>query len=154
MKYLIILLSLSLFSCSSLNRITGEEQNSGSYASSETGKLSSLSKGVILSIKKVKLSGSKGLGTALGTALGGLAGQSSTDKKYNQEAATAVAGLLGAVIGSKLEEGITAEDGYEFIIDTKEGAKVLVEKTRGDFQVGDKVYIIYGEKVRLTKSNF
>lgn len=154
MKYLIIALSILASSCTSLDRLTKEDQSSSSYSINETGKLSSISKGVILSIKKVKLSGSKGLGTTLGAVLGGLAGKSTTDKTNNQEIATVLAGLAGSIIGSKAEEYITADVGYEFIIDTKDGAKIFVDSTKGDFRVGDSVYIIYGDKVRITKSNF
>lgn len=154
MKYFIIALSIFISSCTSLDRFTKEEQNSSAYSTNETGKLSSISKGVILSIKKVELSGSKGLGTTLGAVLGGLAGRSTTDKANNQEIATVLAGLAGSIIGSTAEKYITQDFGYEFIIDTKDGAKVFVDSTKGDFRVGDSVYIIYGDKVRITKSNF
>jgi outer membrane lipoprotein SlyB len=151
MKYLLVFLAITLSSCSSLDNILKEEQNSDSYSKTETGKLSSIAEGVVLSIKKVKLSGSKGLGTGLGAVIGGLAGSATTDKKYNKDMATALGVLVGSVIAGKTEEAITSDYGYEFIIDTKDGAKVLIEKARGELEVGDEIYIIYGDKVRLTK---
>jgi outer membrane lipoprotein SlyB len=154
MKYLLVFLTIALSSCSSLDNIIKEDKNSGAYSNSETGGLSSVEKGILLSIKKVKISGSKGLGTGLGAVIGGLAGSSTTDKKYNKEIVTAIGALVGSVVSGKVEEFSTQDYGYEFIIDTKDGAKVLIDESRGDFNVGDKVYIIYGDKVRITKQVF
>jgi outer membrane lipoprotein SlyB len=65
----IVLLALSvifLSSCqSSMNRFTQDERGANTYSSIETGKLSSVLEGRIISIKPIKLSGSKVLGSGV-----------------------------------------------------------------------------------------
>lgn len=144
---------ITLTSCnSSINRFTKDKQGATNYATSEVGKLSSVNKGIILSIEEVKISGSKGLGTAVGAGLGGLAGASTTDKDYNQGAAAVVGAVVGAMVGKAIEETSTEAKGYEFIIKTKKGIKAVVQDEIKGLRVGDKVYIINSNgTVRLTR---
>lgn len=143
---------LALSACTSLDRFVKEGQDSGSYSVQEVGRLSAVTEGVILAIKPIKLSGSKGLGATLGTALGGLAGASTTDKKYNQEAAVAIGALAGALLGSTVEEFGTEKTGYEFLIETNSGVSAFVDATKQDLQVGDVVHIIQGSgPIRISK---
>ena len=145
-------LVLGLSACSSLDRLVKEEQGSRSYSSKEVGQFSTVTEGTIIAIKEVKLAGTKGLGTTLGTALGGLAGASTTNKKYNQEAAVAIGALAGAILGSTVEKFSTEDIGYEFLIKTTSGVKAFVDTTKQDLRVGDVVYIIQGSgPIRISK---
>ena len=143
---------LLLSSCTSLDRFVKDDQDSESYSAQEAGRLSTVTEGTIISIKPIKLSGSKALGTTLGTVLGGLAGASTTDKKFNQEAAIAVGALAGALLGSTVETFSTEKTGYEFLIRTRSGINAFVDTTQQDLQVGDAVYIIQGSgPIRISK---
>ncbi|WP_428087225.1 glycine zipper 2TM domain-containing protein [Candidatus Thioglobus sp.] len=143
---------LLLTSCSSLDRFTQEDQDSKSYSSSESGQFSRVTEGVIVSIKEVKISGTKGLGTTFGTVLGGLAGSATTDRKYNKEAAIAIGALAGALLGSTVEKFSTEGVAYEFLIKTSSGLKAFVDTTKQDLKSGDAVYIIHGSgPVRISK---
>ncbi len=149
---IIINLILLLSACSSTDRIVKDDQDSRSYSSTEIGKFSTVTEGTIISIKAVRLSGSKGLGTTFGGVLGGLAGASTTDKKHNQSAAIAIGALAGAILGSKVEELSTEDTGYEFLIKTNNGVKAFVDIIRQDLKVGDEVYIIHGDgPVRISR---
>ncbi len=111
-----------------------------------------VTKGVIVSIKPVKLSGTKALGATLGGVIGGIAGASTTDKKYNQEIAGALGALSGVMLGSALEELSTEGVGFEFLIKTESGLKAFIEASRQDLAVGDAVYIVHsGDTVRISK---
>lgn len=148
----ITVLVLSLSACSSLNRFTEEEQNSRAYSSKEVGQFSTVIEGTIVSIKKVKLSGSKVLGTTFGGVLGGIAGASTTNKKHNQSAAIAIGALAGAILGSAVEKFSTEDIGYEILIKTDNGLKAFVDTTKQDLKVGDKVYITHGSgPVRISR---
>ncbi len=145
---------MSLSACSSLDRFFKEERDSGSYSNAERGKFSNVTEGTIISIKQVKLSGSKGLGAIFGTVLGGISGASTTDKKYNKEVAIAIGALAGAILGSTAEKFITKDTGYEFLIRTISGVKAFVDITKQDLKVGDKVYIISGSgPIRISKND-
>lgn len=148
----IIGLVLLLSACSSLDRFTKENQDSRAYSSKDTGKFTTVSEGVIISIKEVTLSGSKALGTTFGGILGGIAGASTTDKKYNKSAAIAIGALAGAILGSTVEKFSTEDVAYEFLIETKSGLMAFVDLTKQDLKVGDQVYIIHGSgPVRISR---
>lgn len=157
MKNKIILLMLVVFltSCqSSTNRFTKDERGSNTYSSAETGQLSRVVEGSIIAIKQVKLSGSKGLGSGVGGALGAIAGSSAVGSNDNDRAAGAIiGGLLGAVAGKAIEENATADVGFEFLVKLNSGAiKAFVQKSQQGLRVGDQVYVLYGSGiVRLTR---
>lgn len=151
-KITVIVLVALLSACSSFDRFVKEDTGSDAYATREKGQFSNVTTGKIISIKQVNLAGTKQLGTTLGTALGGIAGSSTTDKKYNKEAAIAIGALAGAILGSTIEKYTTKDIGYEFLIETNSGVKAFVDTTTQDLKPGDMVYIIHGSgPVRISK---
>jgi outer membrane lipoprotein SlyB len=149
----IVILSF-LTSCeSSVNRIIKDDSGANTYSSLEAGKFSDVYEGTILSIKEVRISGSKGLGAAVGTAIGGGVAASRYDSTSGQRNAAIIGGLLGALAGSATEEAITNEVGYEFLLRMNDGSiKSFVQKSIQGLRVGDAVYVIYnGDIVRLTR---
>lgn len=153
----IVLLALSvifLSSCqSSMNRFTQDERGANTYSSTETGKLSSVLEGRIISIKPIKLSGSKALGSGVGTLLGAAVATSAVGGEKDKIPAAIIGGLLGAIAGQTIEENTTAETGFEFMIKLNNGKiKVFVQKSQQGLRVGDQVYVIHGgQTVRLTR---
>ncbi|MBW5290430.1 MAG: Outer membrane lipoprotein [Candidatus Ruthia sp. Asou_11_S2] len=157
MKNKIVLLALSvifLSSCqSSMNRFTQDERGTNTYSSAETGQLSSVLEGRIISIKPIKLSGSKALGAGVGTALGAAVAASAVGGERDKIPVAIVGGLLGAMAGRAIEENATAETGFEFLIKLSSGQiKAFVQKSQQGLRVGDQVYVIHGgQTVRLTR---
>ena len=157
MKHKIILMIWVVFltSCqSSTNRFTQDERGANTYSSTETGQLSSVLEGNIVAIKQVQLSGSKGMGSGIGTVLGAVAGVSAVGSNDSDQAAGAiVGGLLGAMAGKAIEENATTDTGFEFLVKLSNGAiKAFVQKSKQGLRVGDQVYILYGNgTVRLTR---
>ena len=149
----IIALALLLSGCpSSFDRLTKDEQNSSTYSIKQTGKFSKVTEGRIISIKEVNLAGSKALGTAFGSVLGGIAGASTTDKKHSKSAAIAIGALAGAILGSAVEESVTKDTAYEFLIKTKFALRAFVDVSKQGLRVGDEVYIIHGNgPVRISR---
>ena len=159
MKNKVILIALAvvfLSSCqSSMNRFTQDDRGANTYSATETGQLSSVTEGSIISIKQVQLSGSKGMGSGLGATLGAVAGANAAGSSDSKKAAGAiVGGLLGAIAGRAIEENATAEIGFEFLVKLSSGAmKAFVQKSKQGLRVGDQVYVIYGnDTVRLTRN--
>ncbi len=157
MKHNIILMILVVFltSCqSSTNRFTQDERGANTYSSTETGQLSSVLEGSIVSIKQVRLSDSKGMGSGIGTALGAVAGASAVGSDDSDKVAGAIiGGLLGAMAGRAIEEDATSDTGFEFLVKLSSGAiKAFVQKSKQGLRVGDQVYILYGNgTARLTR---
>ena len=149
MKHKIILMMLVVFltSCqSSTNHFTQDERGANTYSSTETGQLSSVLEGNIISIKQVRLSGSKGMGSGISTALGAVAGASAVGSDDSDKATGAIiGGLLGAMAGRAIEENATADTGFEFLVRLSSGAiKAFVQKSKQGLRVGDQVYVLYG----------
>ncbi|BAS67533.1 outer membrane lipoprotein [Bathymodiolus septemdierum thioautotrophic gill symbiont] len=157
MKNKVILLMLVVFltSCqSSTNRFTQDERGANTYSSTETGQLSSVLEGNIISIKQVRLSGSKGMGSGIGTALGAVTGASVVGSDDSDKAAGAIiGGLLGAMAGRAIEENATADTGFEFLVKlSSDVIKAFVQKSKQGLRVGDQVYVLYGNgTARLTR---
>ncbi|BBB23884.1 outer membrane lipoprotein SlyB [Isorropodon fossajaponicum endosymbiont JTNG4] len=141
MKNKIVLLALSvifLSSCqSSMNRFTQDERGANTYSSAETGQLSSVLEGRIISIKPIKLSGSKALGAGVGAALGAGVAASAVGGERDKIPAAIVGSLLGAMAGRAIEENATAETGFEFLIKLSSGQiKAFVQKSQQELRVG------------------
>jgi outer membrane lipoprotein SlyB len=157
MKNKVILLMLIVFltSCQfSTNRFTQDEKGANTYASIETGQLSDIVEGNIISIKQVRFSGSKGMGFGIGTALGAVAGVSAVGTDDSDQAVGAIiGGLLGAMVGRVIEENVTTKTGFEFLVKLSSGVvKAFVQKSKQGLKVGDQVYVLYGNgTVRLTR---
>ncbi len=150
MKNKIVFLALSvifLSSCqSSMNRFTQDERGgANTYSSVETGQLSSVLEGRIISIKPIKLSGSKVLDAAVAaSAVGG---------ERDTIPAAIVGGLLGAMAGWAIAENTTAEIGFEFLPKLSNGQiKAVVQKSQQGLRVGDQAYVIHGgQTARMTR---
>ncbi|NYT26872.1 hypothetical protein [Candidatus Thiodubiliella endoseptemdiera] len=157
MKSKIILLVLSvmfLASCqSSMNRFTEDTRGANTYAAVEIGKLSSVLEGVIISIKPVRLSGSKGLGSGTGALLGAAIASNTVGGERDKAPAALIGGLLGAMAGRAAEESMTEATGFEFLVKLSTGKiKAFVQTDKQGLRKGDQVFVIYGSgTVRLTR---
>ncbi len=149
------LIVVFLSSCdSSMNRFTEDSRGANTYSRAETGRLSSVAEGIIISIKPVRLSGSKGMGSGVGALLGAAAGAGAVGHHDSDRAAGAViGGLLGAMAGSAIEENSTESTGFEFLVKLSTGQiKAFTQEGKQDLRVGDQVYVIHGgQTVRLTR---
>ena len=155
-KLITIMLAVVFLSAcqSSTNRFTQDERGANTYSSTETGQLSSVVEGSILSIKQVALSGSKGMGSGIGGALGATVGAGAVGSDDSDKVAGAIiGGLLGAMAGKAIEENATAETGFEFLVKLNNGSiKAFVQKSQQGLRVGDQVYVLYGNgTARLTR---
>lgn len=157
-KVIAIALALAvvfLSSCqSSMNRFTQDDRGANTYSSTETNQLSSVVEGHVIAIKQIQLSGSKGMGSGIGTVLGAAAGANAISSDDSDKAIGAiVGGLLGAMAGRAIEENATTETGFEFLVKLSSGAmKAFVQKSKQGLRVGDQVYVLYGNgTVRLTR---
>ena len=151
--FLSVFLMMLLVSCGSVKRLTMETQDANTYSSSEIGKMADVLEGKIISMRKVTIAGSKGIGAVTGGALGGLAGSTINNSTNDKKAAGTLAAVALGALGGMLEEAITEKDAWEFIIALKKGgAKSFVQNTNQDLKIGDEVYIIQSTgQVRISR---
>jgi outer membrane lipoprotein SlyB len=118
--------------------------NSGDvYSRDEARKVQTVKMGVVESVRKVKLEGTKTpIGTVAGAVVGGVAGS-----QVGHGAGSTIVGVLGAVAGglagSAVEENITRKDGVEITIKLDSGSLIaIVQEATEVFNPGERVRLL------------
>ncbi len=118
--------------------------NSGDvYSRDEARKVQTVKMGVVESVRKVKLEGTKTpIGTVAGAVVGGVAGS-----QVGHGAGSTIVGVLGAVagglVGSAVEENITRKDGVEITIKLDSGSLIaIVQEATEVFSPGERVRLL------------
>lgn len=116
------------------------------YSRREAGTMQRVQYATILSLRPVKIEGTKsGIGTAAGAVAGGVAASGVSGGKTGTVAAV-IGAVVGGLLGAATEEGMTRTDGVEFGLKMDDGREVSVVQALSPnevFRVGDKVRVLY-----------
>lgn len=126
------------------------------YQTSNTQQVSIVKHGTVISATAVKVSDSGAGNTLTGTIAGGAAGAvlGSTVGQGSGSALMVIGGaLLGGIAGSKAEEGLSSQTGYQYIVQLTDGSTVSVTQGGTPFAVGTKVLLLEGNPARLIVDN-
>jgi outer membrane lipoprotein SlyB len=137
LKTLFILMIASLLNaCASSN--AGDV-----YSRDEARKVQTIRKGIVESVRTVKLEGTKTpVGTAAGAVIGGVAGSTVGDGKGSAIAAV-IGAVAGGLAGSAIEEVATRKDALEITVKLDNGSLVaIVQEATEKFSPGDSVRLI------------
>jgi outer membrane lipoprotein SlyB len=118
------------------------------------GGAASVNFGTIVGTRPVNVAGSQsGVGTIGGAVAGGVAG-SFIGGDWRSNALAGVGGaILGGLAGSAIERGVTQGQAVEFIVRVDRGGDIAVVQTNEEgLQVGDRVVITRGDRVRLSRA--
>jgi outer membrane lipoprotein SlyB len=130
-------------------------QNTGSTVSARAlGGAASVSYGTIVGSRPVQVQGGgTGVGTLGGAAAGGIAG-SFVGGDWRSRALMGLGGaVLGGVAGTAAERGLSSGTAIEFIVREDRGGDIAVVQTNEEaLQVGDRVVITRGDRVRLSRA--
>jgi outer membrane lipoprotein SlyB len=131
-------LSLLLGGCAS--SLTGD-----SYSRGEARHETTIRKGVVESVRYVKLEGTKsGVGAVTGGAVGGIAGGAAGHGRGSSIAAV-LGAVTGGLLGAAAEEGVTRQQGIEITVQLDDGSLLAV------VQAADEEFVP-GEKIRLLRT--
>ncbi len=113
------------------------------YSRDEARKVQTIRKGVVESVRSVKLEGTNTpVGTAAGAVIGGVAGSTVGDGKGSAIAAV-IGAVAGGLLGSAAEEGLTRKDALEITVKLDNGSLVaIVQEATEKFAPGDSVRLI------------
>jgi outer membrane lipoprotein SlyB len=129
--------------------------NTGSTVSARSlGSAASVSFGTIVGSRPVQVAGSNsGIGAVGGAVAGGIAG-SAIGGGWRGPALAAIGGaLVGGLAGSAVEQGVTRGNAIEFVVREDRGGDIAVVQTNEEgLQVGDRVVISRGDRVRLSRA--
>lgn len=143
-KILFLMMAVMLSSCQS--DIDGD-----TYAVSETGQMSQVFKGVVISKREIQVmedresKGQGGVGTVAGAALGGVAG-SGIGSGRGAIVGTIGGVVVGGVIGQQVDKRVGTQKGYEYIVELEEGRTIAVTQgLKPDMTVGQEVIVLYSD---------
>jgi outer membrane lipoprotein SlyB len=129
--------------------------NTGSTVSARgLGGAAHVSYGTIVGSRPVQVQGGgTGVGTIGGAAAGGIAG-SFIGGDWRSRALAGLGGaLVGGLAGTAVERGASSGHAIEFIVREDRGGDIAVVQTNEEgLQVGDRVVVTRGDRVRLSRA--
>lgn len=138
MMLIVPALTVLLGGCAS--SLTGD-----SYSRGEARHETTIRKGVVESVRYVKLEGTKsGVGAVAGGAVGGIAG-SGVGSGRGSSIASVLGAVAGGLFGAAAEEGVTRQQGIEVTVQLDDGSLLAV------VQAADEEFVP-GEKIRLLRT--
>lgn len=139
---------LMLIAISALMLSACASQSGSSYERSQTRGEQSIRLGVVESVRKVSIEGTKsGVGAVAGAAVGGLGGSNVGGGKGSTVGAV-VGAVLGGVAGNAIENATTRQDGLEITVRLENGQLIAITQAADEvFRPGERVRIVSGSGV-------
>lgn len=139
---------LMLIAISALMLSACASQSGSSYERSQTRGEQSIRLGVVESVRKVSIEGTKsGVGAVAGAAVGGL-GASNVGGGKGSTVGAVVGAVLGGVAGNAIENATTRQDGLEITVRLENGQLLAVTQAADEvFRPGERVRIVSGSGV-------
>lgn len=124
------------------------------YQTSATGQINSVQEGVVINVRPVRIATENGgVGSLAGGVAGGAAGSMIGGNTAVNVIGAVGGAVLGGYLGSKAQEGLSAQNGYEYIVKLdSDKAITLTQGADKVFSVGQPVYVLdadYGERARI-----
>jgi outer membrane lipoprotein SlyB len=143
MKHQYLLKTVFILMIASLLNACASSNAGDVYSRDEARKIQTIRKGVVESVRTVKLEGTKTpIGTAAGAVIGGVAGSTVGDGKGSAIAAV-IGAVAGGLAGSAIEEVATRQDALEITVKLDNGSLIaIVQEATEKFAPGDSVRLI------------
>ena len=107
--------------------------------------------GQIVSKRAVQVDPSSGVGGTTGGALGAIAGSGVGGGSRDNLAGVIIGAVAGATIGAAIDSASSKIDAFEYIVKSDVAGLLTIIQTDNEFNVGQKVYVILGDKPVLVK---
>ncbi|MDE6250538.1 MAG: hypothetical protein K2M34_02805 [Alphaproteobacteria bacterium] len=124
------------------------------YQTSAAGQINSVQEGVIINARPVRIATENGgVGSLAGGVAGGALGSTIGGSNVANIIGAVGGAVLGGALGAKAQEGLSAQNGMEYIVKLDNGKAITL--TQGDdtvYSVGQAVYVLdaqYGERARI-----
>ena len=127
--------------------------DSNYYSTGSVGQVSQAQGCTVVSVRPIKVSTQNGAGTAIGGIAGGIAGSQIGGGNTAHLLGAVGGAILGGFAGNAAQEGLTSQQGYEYIVrldngntvSTTQGADVLLNP-------GQRCQIIFGNPARIIQN--
>lgn len=107
----------------------------------------------IVSKREVRVNTATGSGAAAGGALGAIGGSSVGSGGRDNLAGAVIGAVAGAAVGAAVDSSARTIDAFEYIVKSNVAGLLTIVQTDGNFAVGDKVYVVMGNKPVLVKGS-
>lgn len=120
-------------------------QSGAAYSREQTRQAQEVRMGVVESVRKVRIEGTKTpIGAATGAVVGGVLGNQ-VGKGRGKDVATVAGAVGGGFAGAAAEEGITRKEGLEITVRLDNGRMVAVTQEADElFRPGERVRVLTG----------
>lgn len=122
------------------------------YSREELGSTVTIQKGTVVGTRIVQVEGTSTVGTVSGAVAGGALGSQVGDNDAVSIAAGVAGAVVGGVLGAAAERKLTEGEALEVIVqyEDQEDAVAIIQDGKERFQPGQKVLVLYGDRVRVT----
>lgn len=122
------------------------------YSVGAVGQVNRAVQGTIISARPVKISGTTALGGTAGAVSGGVAGSAIGGSTRGHILGAVGGAVVGGLVGAAIEEGVTRQDGMEYVVKAENGALLTITQgAEPAFSVGEKVIVLYGSRSRVVR---
>ena len=124
--------------------------DSNYYSTGSVGQVSQAQGCTVVSVRPIKVSTQNGAGTAIGGIAGGIAGSQIGGGNTAHLLGAVGGAILGGFAGNAAQEGLTSQQGYEYIVRLDNGN--TVSATQGAdvlLNPGQRCQIIFGNPARI-----
>lgn len=128
--------------------------SAGNYSTAQAGQASRTVSGVIIAATPVRVSGSPGRASGIGTLAGAIAGAAAGSAIGGGARANVIGGVGGAVFGGVAgdyaENRLTQQVGMQYQVKLKNGSILTIAQgLNPQLNVGQRVYVILGNPARV-----
>lgn len=107
--------------------------------------------GKVVSKRVVQVDTSRGIGGSTGGALGAIAGSGLGSSSRENLAGAVIGAVVGASAGAALESSKSTIGAFEYIVKSDVAGLITIIQIDGEFSVGERVYVVLGDKPVLVK---
>lgn len=117
----------------------------GAYSREQARQVQEVQMGVVESVRRVRIEGTKSpVGTGAGAVVGGIAG-SNIGAGKGSTVGTILGAVAGGVAGSMIEEGVMSKDGLEITVKLDNGRMIAITQQADEqFRVGERIRVLSG----------
>lgn len=121
-------------------------QSGSSYSREQTRHEMTVRMGVVESVRRVSIEGTKSpVGAGAGAVIGGVAG-STVGQGRGSGVASILGAIAGGVAGAVVEEKATKKDGLEITVKLEDGSyRAVTQEADEEFKPGERVRILSGD---------
>ena len=124
--------------------------DSNYYSTGSVGQVSQAQGCTVVSVRPIKVSTQNGAGTAIGGIAGGIAGSQIGGGNTAHLLGAVGGAILGGFAGNAAQEGLTSQQGYEYIVRLDNGNTVSTTQWADVLlNPGQRCQIIFGNPARI-----